>query len=204
MGAVRSLCKRGFLLKEGRIVYSGDIEKVVGHYVSDPCLNGTKSRISWALKDAPGKYGIKLQSIEILPLDANENSEIKISSGISIVCRVVNSGLTKSLIDLGIEILTHENVKLIRHSNFISASNSLKKGVYVVRMGIPPYLLNKGLYKLKVWLGLNTKENLTPNIPYLTFEVQSEKIDHISKEMPGVLRPKIDYKVVHSPNEGVI
>lgn len=190
MGAVKSLCQKGLVLNRGRVQYYGGVEDAINTYVTNLTEN-LKSEIKWSLEQAPGDDRFKALSIRVAPTTGNQ---IDISSGITIESECLNMTIENALVDMTIILKSADGVELIHHGDFLSTQKEIKPGRYHVAANIPSRLLNKGIYSLKILFGLNMTENLVPNLPELVFEVLNADVDHLLREMPGVLRPNISYK----------
>ncbi len=194
MGAVRSLCKRGMVLAHGKIHFLGDIDDAVGHYVSSLSLR-LQDSYEWDIGNAPGDERFKLIRLTVKP---TKGDLITVSSGITIESECINYAFENVLLDMSFELTNGEGVKLIHHGGLFCDRNELRPGRYKIRAHIPSRLLNKGVYNVKVWFGLNMRENLLDKVPVVTFEVLSDHVDHIARELPGVLRPEITYETNYS------
>jgi lipopolysaccharide transport system ATP-binding protein len=60
MTAVKNLCKKGLMLKDGSIEYTGHIEEVVDFYLSDETVKGIVNH-TWTLENAPGLDKIRIK-----------------------------------------------------------------------------------------------------------------------------------------------
>ncbi len=190
MGAVRSLCKRGMVLDHGKIQFLGGVDDAVGHYVSSLSLK-LQDSFEWDIRHAPGDERFKLTRLTVKP---SKGDLITVSSGITIESECINYVFENALLDMSFELTNGEGVKLIHHGGLFCDRNKLRPGCYRIRAHIPPRLLNKGIYNVKVWFGLNMKENLLGTKPVITFEVLNDHVDHIVRELPGLLRPEIAYE----------
>jgi len=100
--------------------------------------------------------------------------------------------LEKSAVDISFEILTNDEIKLINDWLLISPPSSLKIGKYEMEAIILPYLLNKGMYKLKVWSGLSGTEQIGSIDKFITFEVSNAF--NKTETLPGLIRPIVSFK----------
>ncbi len=193
MGAVRSLCQRGLVLNHGKVQFMGDAEEATRNYTEKLTLQQFENQKSWSIKEAPGDDRVKILSLSVKPINGKV---IEVKSGISVECICLNSSIENGVLAMGFEVQSAEGVTLIHHAGRVAKPTDLRIGTcYAVKVFIPPYILNKGAYQLKVFFGLNFVESLTPNPPILFFEVQnSGDIDEFVKEVPGMLRPRIKYE----------
>lgn len=65
---------------------------------------------------------------------------------------------------------------------------------------IPPYFLNADKYRIKLVVAENQKYVLYKNENILTFEIEDTSFNkgHSLNKVPGILRPKITWEVIHS------
>ena len=185
MVAIRSLCTRAILIKNGKIVFDSKPDKTVEKYLlSTKSYNQSKK---WKMEDAPGSKKLKFIGIKVTP---TKGKIITISSGITIEfsCFCFISNLT---VDVSYEIYTQDEVKLIHNGNLISRPSELKIGKYKIKALIPNYCLNEGIYKLKVWSGLSGTEIIASIDKFIEFEISNTSPSKNSKKLPGKICPKI-------------
>jgi lipopolysaccharide transport system ATP-binding protein len=186
MVAIRSLCSRAILIDNGKIIFDSTPEKTITKYLlSTQDYNVSKV---WKINQAPGTDKFKFLSVKISP---NQGNVISISSGIKIQFHCY-CNLERSAVDISFEILTNDEIKLINDWYLISPPSELKIGEYKVEAVIPAYLLNEGIYKLKVWSGLSGTEQIGLIDKFITFEVSNAF--NKTKTLPGLMRPIINFK----------
>jgi len=190
MAAVAALCNKAIVLKNGYKVFDGSQKDGVKYYMSyQSGVNVSKQY--WDENDAPGDKRAKILGIEAIP---TVGESINFESGITLKF-TIKSNIEKSLLDISFNVKSHDQTLLFHHGNYITDSNSLKKGIYIVRASIPPFMLNEGSYTIDAWLGLGATEivgKMSEDI--IAFDIERSNIDHIIKSMPGVLRPKLEYQ----------
>ncbi|MEN8900503.1 MAG: ABC transporter ATP-binding protein, partial [Nonlabens sp.] len=74
LAAVQSLCSRGILLEDGKVVFEGDIDSIVKTYLSSG-NNERHVKLS-EVKDRIGNGALKFEHIELLDKEGNNISEI--------------------------------------------------------------------------------------------------------------------------------
>jgi lipopolysaccharide transport system ATP-binding protein len=189
MAAVQSLCGKGIVLKDGSLSFSGSVVEAVTTYqkteVSNEIINS-----SWDEENAPGDYRAKILTASAKP---TKGDVINFGSGVTLTF-LVKSMIENSLLDVSFELKNNEGVLIFHHGNFISNSSSLIQGIYKMEVQIPPNMLNEGDYHIDVWLGLASSEVLGSIKEYaICFNVAASEIDHILKQLPGILRPVLEY-----------
>jgi lipopolysaccharide transport system ATP-binding protein len=189
MAAVQSLCGKGILLKDGSLNFTGIAKDAISAYQNIFVFNGL-SNSTWDEENAPGDYRAKILSASVTP---TEGSVLNFGSGITLTF-IIKSMIEGSLLDLSFDLKNQDEVLLFHHGNYICDSANLKTAVYQMSIKIPPYLLNVGNYTVDAWLGLAATEmlgNIQENV--VCFNVESSDVDHFLKQVPGILRPFLDY-----------
>ena len=190
MAAVQSLCGKGILLKDGSLIFTGNAIKSVAAYQNMGVSNGIVNS-TWDEENAPGDHRAKILSASVKPTIGDV---INFSSGITLTF-LVKSMIDRGLLDLSFDLKNQEDVLLFHHGGYLAESNTLYKGIYKLKIFIPPYLLNEGNYHISAWLGLSGIEmvgRIQENA--ISFYLEPCKIDHFIKQIPGILRPSIVYK----------
>ncbi len=189
MAAVNALCDEAMVLNKGIATFRGITTEAVSFYQhSFGSMNA--DIIEWAEEEAPGDHRAKLLKIQIEPLTGEH---IKISSGIKLVfyCRNYSKNVA---LDISYNIKNQEEVLMLHHGQAVAKPEDLQPGIYKLEASIPPFVLNEGEYRLDVWMGLNGLERVGDKMDdVVSFFVENDKVDHIIKKLPGVIRPKISY-----------
>lgn len=162
MASVSRLCKTGYVLDCGRVVFNGPIHKTIEHYMNLDSVMRPVYR-------AEVNKSIQVMSIRIL----NDKGEIcpKFLSSESVV----------------IEIMTRNNEKKDIRGNF-SVCNSVgveifvdrfqvTEGEHLIRLTIPPYKLLSGVYKVNMALdsyGVAVYDLITEELCFEISDLDSE------------------------------
>lgn len=189
MAAVKSLCNRGLVLSEGSIIFDGKVEDAVHSYLA---ISNTKlaSEVFWNEIEAPGDDRIKLLNVKVKP---TKGRILDITSGITFEF-LCHNYLQNTSVDVTFELTSEDEVLLMHHGNYIDDPENLTEGIYKISASIEPYILNKGIYSLNVFFGLQSREVLLRVDNVLKFEINDSIIDHIVKSLPGILKPKVSYE----------
>ncbi len=192
MGSIDALCKRALVMKDGMLVFDGTQKEGISFYLQNEVANISNFK-EWKEIDAPGDERAKILKLEVTcPEGFNK---INFSSGIVIKC-TIKSNISDQALDVSFNVKTEKEELLIHHGSLISNKKDLVHGIYNVNIFIPPYLLNNGSYLVDVWLGLAGVEmvgKFQENV--IGFSVTANEIDKIKKELPGILRPMIEYQI---------
>jgi lipopolysaccharide transport system ATP-binding protein len=192
MGSIESLCSRVIVLKNGGVSFDGSQKEGISYYLQNEVKTG-KTQIIWSEENAPGDHRAKILKLSVMA--PNGTDEINFTSGVLITASI-KSNIENQLLDLSYNVKTDREELLFHHGSYVCEKKQLVNGIYTLTIRIPPFILNQGTYLIDVWLGLAATEmvgQLQENI--LSFEIIPNEFDGIKKELPGILRPKIDYAV---------
>ncbi len=191
MEAVQTLCNRGILLEKGKIINKGSITDVLSNYQSTT----KKPFMIWEEDNRPGDNLVKLDYVKIVDSQDNQLSLVNIGQDF--------------IIKLKIEIL-EDNVCPSPNFHFFTLNNvyccvaisnigMLDKGIYEFFTDVPGNMLNNMTYKIGVALTtLNTGYVHLYEREIVTLEViedKSTRMHSFSGEIPGVFRPKLEYRI---------
>jgi lipopolysaccharide transport system ATP-binding protein len=191
LAAVKTLCKKGIVMRNGGLDFCGTVADALSMYHKIGRSNFF-TKAEWTEETAPGDHRMKILSVGVM---ATQGDFIDFASGITLTF-IIKSMIAKSLIDLSFNLKTEEEILLIHHGVNLANSDELRIGLYKVEVQIPPFILNEGQYFLDVWMGFAGNEvmgKIQNNA--LSFHVNPTEMDHILKSLPGVLRPKMLYKI---------
>nr|WP_202409506.1 ABC transporter ATP-binding protein [Hufsiella arboris] len=195
MAAVKQLCTKGIVLKNGGLTFSGNHLEAINYYQS---LNNSISSFhhTGKLEEAPGNDDIRILSFSVLPLNGNE---ISISSGFSFKIKFYNSKSGINL-DTTFELRTIDDVAVFHHAKLITIHKDSKQGYYVVEGVIPSNLINAGIYKFNLIFGEDQRYALFTVDDFIQFEILNESFGSNNNILPGVIRPEIKYNLEYSEN----
>ena len=190
MASVKALCKRGIVLNQGSVIYDGNVRDAVDFYTnsafcqSDDCYYEDLSK-------APGNENIRVRSLSV---KAKNGELIDMSSEINVELRFYNYK-KDSMIDATFELVTVEEVVVFHQGKVISPDRDSKEGEYKISFSIPPYLLNAGRYKMKVWFGENCRYLLWGTLEY-NFEIEHKRVRNGIDVgyRPGIVAYEFDFK----------
>ncbi len=192
MGSIDSLCNRVLVLNNGSVSFDGSQKDGINNYLQN-AVKSSKTQIEWLTNDAPSDSRARILKMSVTAQDGS--NEINFTSGFTLNV-VVKSFIKNQLLDFSFNIKTDREEILIHHGNYFSKKEELVNGLYSMVIKFPPFILNQGTYLVDAWLGLGGTEivgHFQENV--LSFEVIPNEFDWIKKELPGILRPKIDYSV---------
>lgn len=195
MAAVKQLCNKGIVLKNGELVFDGSQIEAVNHYQAS---HNTTSYFehSGNLKDAPGNENIRILKFEVRPINGDV---LSISSGVEFELQFYNHKENINL-DTTFELKNLDEVAIFHYGTAISNAADLKKGIYYVKGKLSPNLLNAGTYRFKIIFGEAQRYAIFVAEDFIQFEILNESIGSNSSILPGVIRPKIPFTVGYSHN----
>lgn len=191
MAAVKTLCKTGLVLKNGKIEFSGTQAEAVSHYQSLQTITSGLVHTG-EVSDALGNSNIRILKLVVQP---QKGSELNIYSGCDIILEFYNSQAGKNL-DVTLEVETLDNVVVFHNGIILTEKNDSKEGFYTLRFSLTRTLLNAGKYLLSVTFGENQRYVLFHEREIISFEIQPETIGANSSVLPGIIIPELNIKTI--------
>lgn len=150
MAAVRSLCTRGIMLKNGMVDYIGSIQDTLNHYLknSDSVQRGRIiDNIKWV------KNTLKIQSITI---NGTEESTSIIRNGQTSL-EVTIDGYTEENMNYDVMMIlkSKEGIPLATYAigHYMGEIHIIRKGKFSIRRSIElPKILSKGIIKVDLYI----------------------------------------------------
>ncbi|MFY8180899.1 MAG: polysaccharide ABC transporter ATP-binding protein [Flavobacterium sp.] len=182
MAAVKTLCKKGILLENGQMKYSGDVNEVLDIYNSETM--NTDSKRCWDLDTAPGNMNAKIISISL----KTQNNSFIIEQDFELEVVFLNL-MDNQTLNVSISIFDDKEVYVLASPNL--KREQLNKGTYKSTCKIPKNLLNKGVYYFSVLLIGNNYELITQLDKVVAVEMEEEGIyrENYYGYWSGVVRP---------------
>ena len=196
MSAIKQLCTRAVVLHNGHIEHENSAVSAVNYYLGKN-QNNIVTEYKWNFNNAPGNSSrLKIIGIEIRPAVGDL---ITVNSGISFSFKCITT-LNNSAVNLGFAIYTNEGTMLTHTYYPISDPEKLVPGTYTVTAHLPPNILNKGIYNIKIWYGLSHVENLGVVKEKISFEVGSTALEYSTHERQGVISPDFTFTTKFKKN----
>jgi len=187
MGAVKSLCNVGMLLRNGVNVKSGDIQDVINEYMvlnqaeqnklSESVIYNNKAIIS-ALKYFSGGHELNNDGAVLM----GDSLEIEID--IDIFDKVNDLSISIDIRDQYDDLISHltnEDGELY----FSPLAKSDKKKVFIKT---EPINLSPSIYYLTIWIGMGHKESIQLINKALRFVIEQSDIVHRTRPLPGRMK----------------
>lgn len=190
MAAVKSLCSRGIVLKDGHLAYDGNQYDAVQYY-----QNLHQSNSSF-LHDgdpntAPGNNNIRILQADVLP---QEGELLTMFSGVEFQLKIYNY-LEGKNVDVTFEVSNNDDIVIFHNGIILTPGNSSKEGVYEINCKLPRQFFNAGIYKIKFRFGESQRYLLYEADSFISFEVMQETVGSNSGRLPGVTFPELNFTV---------
>ena len=191
MKAVEGLCKKGIILENGRLAYTGSAEDSVKRYLKMESKHATYS-MSWDESDAPGNEFACINSISIKSKDHEDHVEL--NDDIEIEVDYTMHYSTENRIDLSLEFFDDSGESLFKVGSgiFQDKSGTHQKGRHRIsfEMNNP---LNTGVYYITLRVNENRGAHALLRLDeLLTFEVKSESEGDAFFQRKGLICPQFN------------
>lgn len=97
--------------------------------------------------------------------------------------------------DTTFELHTLDDIIVFHSGKVLTPNKDARVGQYVVEFSIPPFYLNTGKYKMKIWFGEAQKYVLWGNYEH-TFEIENTLTGqgYNMATLPGILKPRFNFE----------
>lgn len=144
------------------------------------------------LNTAPGNEHIKIKSFECIA--GNGARQIDVETGIIFKLTFINYK-PNIIIDATYELHTMDDIIVFHTGKVLTPHKDSKVGEYSVEFSIPPYTLNYGKYRMKLWFGESQTYKLWGDY-YHTFEIENTLTGqgYNNHNLPGIMKPQFNFK----------
>lgn len=194
MAAVKQLCTQGLVMQHGLNRFSGTQYDSVSFYQYAHQTNSSFLH-EGNLSEAPGNENIRILLFDVKPLHGDS---ISISSGVSFELEFYNQHAGINL-DATFEVKSSDEVVIFHHGTILSQQNDSQRGIYKVKGVLPPYFLNAGIFIFNLIFGENQRFILFAINDFIQFEVMNEMLGSNANQLPGLVRPDIQYSISLEP-----
>ncbi len=190
LGAIQNLCDKGIVIQNGEIVYKGDIKNAVNAYLNQSLETISLNR-KWNKDERPGNENIKINNISLMPIEGNK---LTIGSGISFDLSF-NNYIGNINIAFGFTVYGLDDTKIFESGIIISSENNSEIGLYKLNGKLNPFILNAGVYKIKIVFGQNQQYVLFKHENIIQFEIEDTFFDRGVNFSPvsGICRPNLNW-----------
>lgn len=196
MAAVRSLCRRGILLENGKLNSVGEISEIVDRYLQVEGGAGESCGIiEWEKENAPGGKEVRLDSIRLFN-DKDEiagvfytTSAIKVEINYTVWEDIAGSRINLQLLD------ANGTIAFASTNHFVDTEKKTK-GKYTTTCVIPENLLNKGRYSILVHMGIPGRMVLILGAPFISFDtiLMGTNGSIFQENWPGIVAPSLKWE----------
>jgi len=188
LAAVKTLCNKAILLKNGVKIYEGSQKEAIDKYINN---NATPTSYDHQITNT--QYNNEYIKILQFGVSDKINDEIYISSTLMFSMVFENKHQNFNL-DLTIEIESNDGFIIIHHGTIVETKSDIKKGIYEVTGEIKNLNLNAGKYYMNVIFGKDQRTRLLKVLRIIEFQVHNEAFLNNFEVLPGIIRPNILYK----------
>jgi lipopolysaccharide transport system ATP-binding protein len=196
MGAIRQLCDRALLIKEGRVVCDGDTSSVIDTYLSLETLQEAGGEISWPENQAPGGEEIRLRRIRLVNPEGRVRSTFDVEKPIRVE---IGYQILRKLrgLRLRLALLTSQGEMAFQTTDQNSGGEEIEPGTYLSTCVINGGLLNRTRYVVRVGGNIPGVKPLLPAREYLSFDTVGavRQGSYFPKNWPGVVCPRLEWTV---------
>ena len=198
MSAVKSLCSKGFILKNGLLQYGGNVNEAIKNYLSnDGEIKGNKKSFDTA-------YGFEVFELNEICLQNSDSSyldplvedkEIELTTTINFKAKDAKRyHITYHLYnELGENMFSFSNVPI---------NQEMKQGKNFIRCIFPANFFQSGNFSLALFVVIDGRASIFSEKDILTFTVVNglRKPGVYMGREPGYIRPQFNWKNSYDPS----
>ncbi len=192
MTAVKSLCKKGIILQNGMIYYSGDINSAVSKYLIGD--SGTKNHKVWNIPSIKAK-GFELLEIGVKKTGGSYDDDINMTDALDVVIRYRLTQPHKEL-HLTLHFKNEQGNKIFSSSGGGRCVDYYHDiGMYEQVCHVPANFFNWGNYAIDLYVVENRARSFLRDFDIVSFSISNKANDmgtFMGKE-PGDITPKFEY-----------
>jgi lipopolysaccharide transport system ATP-binding protein len=198
MTAVRNLCTRALLLREGHLASDGAVDDVIFQYLKTHDTAEKLAREWHDINSAPGNDKIRINSVSLVSHEGKQDAVLSLSNPIQIEVAFWNMQPDATII-INLAIYSIDDtlifVSLTSDSPEWDAGKN-NKGLYKYTCEIPGFLLNSGTYRIRLLFLNELVEHLYDFESAITFSVYDIENRNIQwyKKRKGLIRPRLKWR----------
>lgn len=198
MAAIKSLCTRGILIDNGKVVLDEIAEVTVREYITNSS-NSSDAQVSWIIESAPQSNELRFMNASILDHELTPASMLDNRKEFYIRLEYEVLKPLKNL-RIGFSLRTAEDILLCGSNDPDGWPGfSREPGKYISQCKIPGFILNDGRYLVSFGSDvalLSTVSRLVFTDNCLSFIIKEIEGHGATKEkLPGLIRPKLEWRV---------
>jgi lipopolysaccharide transport system ATP-binding protein len=192
MAAVRALCHKAILMKDGAVAASGMVADVADDYLLGSA-SGASAKEWPDPTTAPGNENVRISYVRIIPPEGE--ATITLDSGALIEIGFDNLRQDINL-DCTVYVSNSDGVLIFESGHIISSDGDSRQGSYHLTGRIPVHLLNAGRYSLSVLFGKDQRYVLFRMDEIVFFEVENTSTGRGANMgvAPGIVRPMLSWQ----------
>jgi lipopolysaccharide transport system ATP-binding protein len=195
MAAVRKLCSKAILLKNGQIDAYGETAEISDVYLRQGLSSQTEKIFT---EEYTKEQSIILKRAAVYAHGYSSQEPIKTTDEVIFEFDFINT-LQNANIDVTVDLFDNTGVHVSHFGMVCSEDEKLPKGTYRTTGTFPANILNTNRYTISVLFGLNQSQVLLKENDILTFDV----VDNIPNRgknfsnFPGVIHPVCKWKTIN-------
>jgi len=197
MGAVRSLCTRGLLLKDGQLEMDDDVDRVINTYLTGEDVS-TEGKVVYSEQDIPEASELGILGVELLSLSSEVRSTFAIDEGFKIRIKYkIIEPIRNQRINLRFLTTMGETVFATYEDAQIREGFIREPGTYLAICEVPPNLLNNLTYRIRIGFDSPGYKVLIPGKEYLEVDIvdTSDGYRYARGAFDGPIRPEVEWVV---------
>jgi lipopolysaccharide transport system ATP-binding protein len=192
MAAVKALCSKAVLMRDGSVTVSGTVADVVDDYFLG-AAPGARAKEWRDPATSPGNENVRISYVRIIPPEGEPT--ITIDAGVLIEIGFDNLRQDINL-DCTVYLSSSDGVLIFESGHIISSDGNSRRGSYHLTGRIPAHLLNAGRYSLSVQFGKDQRYVLFRMDDAVFFEVENTSTGRGANMgvAPGIIRPMLSWR----------
>jgi len=196
MGAVKNLCTKGVLLKNGMVETSGKIHEVINYYLNN-FIKAEYNR-EWTMEDAPRENGVSLLKASILNAP-DDGKDFTVGEEVVFEFLYYKETIEEYQCDITLHFVDeYDNLVFVSSTASIEDTDEryTGKGYYRITTTIPRNLLNEGSYRISRLLFVRNRGFIDLEVKdILSFEVSPPILKSLGwkGEKEGIVKPRLEW-----------
>jgi lipopolysaccharide transport system ATP-binding protein len=202
MAAVKTLCSKAVLMRDGAVTASGMVADVVDDYLLGTAP-GASAKEWRDPATAPGNENVRISCIRITPPE--DETTITIDTGVLI--EICFDNLREDInLDCTVYLTSSDGVLIFESGHIISSNCDSRCGFYHLAGRISAHLLNAGRYSLTVVFGKDQQYVLFRADEVVSFEVENTATGRGLNMgvAPGIIRPTLSWRHSFKPEFSLV
>ncbi len=198
MAAVKSICRRGILLKNGTLEFDGAANAAVDFYMQSG--SDLSSFREWTKSEMPGSEHIKIRRAAVYARGKTIGEPILTDDDVVFEIEFYNN-TDQAVVDVTWDLTNAQGIH-IAHLGKVCDYNGLPRGWHKSTAILPRDILNTERYIFSVQFGRNQRELLFRMEDILIFDVEDAIRDRGSNfsKPPGVIHPVCEWQTARLEN----